>query len=54
MNRVRPPRCLYKDSIIRPYKLKEAQGVFILKVDFIRLIIPPKTLFKQYNVFIER
>jgi hypothetical protein len=32
VSRVRPPRCIYADKIIRPYILKEAQCVAILKV----------------------
>lgn len=35
VSRVRPPRCIYADKIIRPYILKEAQCVAILKVFFI-------------------
>jgi hypothetical protein len=34
VERFRPPRCIYQDRIIRPYKQKEAQIVFILKVIF--------------------
>jgi hypothetical protein len=32
VDRVRPPRFIYQDKIIRPYSYKEAQGVNILKV----------------------
>jgi hypothetical protein len=32
VNRVRPPRYIYQDGIIRPYRLKEAQSLLILEV----------------------
>ena len=32
IERVRPPRCIYKDGIINTYRLKEAQIISILKV----------------------
>ncbi len=32
VSRVRPPRCIYDDKIIRPYCFKEAQCVSVLKV----------------------
>lgn len=31
--RNRPPRCIYEDGIVRPYRLEEAQGIHILKVN---------------------
>ncbi len=33
VDRLRPPRCIYQDKIIRPYSYKEARGVDIFKVE---------------------
>lgn len=44
VDRARPPRCIYQDRIIRPFKLKEAQIVLILKVFYKIIKITEKIL----------
>lgn len=36
VDRSRPPRPIYNDKIIRSYKLKEAQAVYIYKVNLVK------------------